>query len=1132
MRTRNSATPKSPPPPKRPPPARRAAAAKASTPDSPSKPRETKRQAAIKARQAKINDATPPPNPPQPQDDNGDGANLGRDADEVTPQPSSGSNTGAKKGTKRTRGPAKCKAPAAQRMKLEERGEKNSMSGTMDVEMASAIGIQGEGNKEIDDSKEDIHSQMVTNDGLLNEPTEPSDVLMEEELQKETSETVDHLLTEDPKMENSEMKDHLLPVEPEKETSEMKDHLLTEELEKETSEIKNHLLTEELEKEKSEMKDRLLTEEPEKETSEMKDHLLAEELGKEASEWKDHLLTEELENETSEMKDRLLTDSGEPIENEETITVPIGADNGCQRASTEEHTFEETPGEDAKAEGTKNLNDDVTEGADDQYDQNEMIECEETNSIEIIGDPDDVADIEEDTLEEMAVKVEQSTQVAGADGESGEMNVDVDADKFGETLSMDGDNRYEDAEEVMTAEGDEEPGYNIEGMDGERKEHVKDDEQVSNADVVVECLKGPESDKNQVGDVISDLTDEKDEPKVGENSERNTRDSVEEGDKFEEEHREWTAVAKERRIKKEHEIFVREISGNTKEDELRKVFEEIGEVIEVRLHKQSLSNKNKGYAFVRFANKEHVRRALSEMKDPIIGGLSCSIGPSEDNDTLFLGNICNTWAKEAINQKLKEYGVEGVVNITLVPDAQREGFSRGFAFLEFSCHDDAVVAYQRLQKPDVIFGHAERTAKVAFAEPLRDPDPDVMLKVKTVFVDGLPSTCDEKYVREQVKDYGEIDRIVLARNMTTAKRKDFGFIHFTTHEAAVACIDGINNSGLGDENSKTKIKARLSNPLPKTQAVKGGMAGGFRVGFSSIGGSSKPGRGIGRDGHLNRQGVSDRGRGSYQRGYGQSGRASFSRGYHLDSRVGSRVSGQGSRGGFRPRGEVPVIVGPFIPNHIRPMGVPGGTNLGMQAGSREPFRFDRGFGRHPNRRQFDDSNAYGHRADGIKRPSYMTGLDAGYVDPSRHPRLNYADPPNATAAPYSSHGTQFQDTRRPPLDIRPPNHYGPPANPRPHDYYGPPASARPHDYYGPPASARPHNYYGPPASAPPPEYYRPPASAPPPEYYGPPTSARPPEYHRPPPNIHPQAHSRPDYIGGPHPPAYRGNPPYGGGFQY
>lgn len=143
---------------------------------------------------------------------------------------------------------------------------------------------------------------------------------------------------------------------------------------------------------------------------------------------------------------------------------------------------------------------------------------------------------------------------------------------------------------------------------------------------------------------------------------------------------------------------------------------------------------------------------------------------------------------------MKDYGVENVENITLVPDAHHEGLSRGFAFLEFSCNHDAMLAFKRLQKPDVIFGHAERTAKVAFAEPVREVDPEIMAQVKSVFVDGLPPHWDEGRIRENLKGYGEIVRVVLSRNMTTAKRKDFGFVDFSTHEAAVACVDGVNSS--------------------------------------------------------------------------------------------------------------------------------------------------------------------------------------------------------------------------------------------------------------------------------------------------------------------------------------------------
>ena len=57
-------------------------------------------------------------------------------------------------------------------------------------------------------------------------------------------------------------------------------------------------------------------------------------------------------------------------------------------------------------------------------------------------------------------------------------------------------------------------------------------------------------------------------------------------------------------------------------------------------------------------------------------------------------------------------------------------------------------------------------------------------------------------MKEQFKEYGEIERVALARNMSKARRNDFGFVNFTTHEAAVACANGVNDTELGDGRSK------------------------------------------------------------------------------------------------------------------------------------------------------------------------------------------------------------------------------------------------------------------------------------------------------------------------------------------
>ncbi|MBA0590395.1 uncharacterized protein LOC105803729 isoform X1 [Gossypium raimondii] len=520
-------------------------------------------------------------------------------------------------------------------------------------------------------------------------------------------------------------------------------------------------------------------------------------------------------------------------------------------------------------------------------------------------------------------------------------------------------------------------------------------------------------------------------------------DPIEETEALEEECKELTAIAKEHKIKKECEIFVGGLDRDAVEEDLRQVFEKIGEVVEVRLHKNPITNKNKGYAFVKFSNKEHAKHALLEMKNPVICGKRCGTAPSEDNDTLFLGNICNTWTKEAIKQNLKEYGIEGVENITLVPDVQHEGLSRGFAFLEFSCHADAMLAYKRLQKPDVVFGHPERTAKVAFAEPLREPDPEIMATVKTVFLDSLPPHWGEDRVREKLKGYGEIVQIVLARNMSTAKRKDFGFVDFSTHKAATACVDGVNNKQLGDGNSKTKVRARLSNPMPKTQAIKGGMSGGFRIGSGGNGTFSRFGRTFGQVGHrFNSKGF------QHGRYYHQNERGRTSTNEHdFDNRYSEfhrqQVMGKGGRrgsygDGYRTSSRAASFVSPSRYNLSRSW-YDGPERAWREHAPlrRQPFSPQRAFDQPYGGQQYDDPYYYDESAHSMKRPFYMTDHDPEYMEPPRfRPRMDH---------PYPE--VTFHETRH-----RDPHHAAG-SGLYSHDYFG-------SDYDAYPPYYRDHSYGG------------------------------------------------------------------------
>ncbi|KAI3498578.1 hypothetical protein L1887_34354 [Cichorium endivia] len=521
------------------------------------------------------------------------------------------------------------------------------------------------------------------------------------------------------------------------------------------------------------------------------------------------------------------SDAKNSVKNEEHV------DDVCSPLKDNEDTMEDVEKDtDVKPSVESSDVRDVTKAIDHQepeVDNKENIETNETIDDKSLK----IQELEEEPEEE---EPEEEPEEEEPDEEEPE------EEEEHQEIIMEKETKVEIEEEPMECYEDEEPEEEHQEiiMEKETKVEIEEpmecfEDEVDNEKDMNEEIKGEEDPQERV--CLSDeekVNDNDIENDVHEEDEKGVQQQQQQEQEhgelgLEEEQEECKVAVEERKRRKEFEIFVGGLDRDATEEEVKKAFQNVGEVVDIRMHNEVTSNKNKGYAFVRFADKEHVARALAEMKNPVIHGKRCGTAPSEDNDTLFLGNICNTWTKEAIRQKLKDYGVEGLEKITLVSDSQHEGISRSFAFLEFSGHPDAMLAYKRLQKPDAIFGHPERSVKVAFAEP----DPEFLKEIKCVFVDGLAPHWDEDIVREHLKEYGSIDKVMLARNMSTAKRKDVGFIDFDTHEAALACIDGLNKRELGDE--KIKVRARLSNPSPKTktQAVKGGIAGGFRIGHGS-----------------------------------------------------------------------------------------------------------------------------------------------------------------------------------------------------------------------------------------------------------------------------------------------------------
>ncbi|GJR88381.1 nucleotide-binding alpha-beta plait domain-containing protein [Tanacetum coccineum] len=217
--------------------------------------------------------------------------------------------------------------------------------------------------------------------------------------------------------------------------------------------------------------------------------------------------------------------------------------------------------------------------------------------------------------------------------------------------------------------------------------------------------------------------------------------------------------------KQRRKIFVHGLDKETKEDDIRKVFEKIGEVVEVKLITNLNSGKSRGFGFVTYASTDLADLALMKFRHVKIRGSTWHTAAVEANDAIVLNNI--KWNNENVLSLLQKVGITKIDEVSVVPDPENSELNLGFAFIEFETKRDAQMAYRKLQIKNV-FGEYSKI-KVVWAKSLADP------------------------VEEQQK----------------------------TCQAVLSCIEALNNERSTSENSpKAHPKVSLAKSIPKGKPVK------------------------------------------------------------------------------------------------------------------------------------------------------------------------------------------------------------------------------------------------------------------------------------------------------------------------
>ncbi|KAL0969573.1 hypothetical protein UPYG_G00229260 [Umbra pygmaea] len=250
------------------------------------------------------------------------------------------------------------------------------------------------------------------------------------------------------------------------------------------------------------------------------------------------------------------------------------------------------------------------------------------------------------------------------------------------------------------------------------------------------------------------------------------------------------------------EVFVGKIPRDLYEDELVPLFEKAGPIWDLRLMMDPLlSGQNRGYAFITFCNKEAALEAVKLCDNyEIRSGKYLGVCISVANNRLFVGSIPKNKTRESILEDFSKV-TEGLMEVILYHQPDDKKKNRGFCFLEYEDHKSAAQARRRLMSGKVkVWGNP---VTVEWADPVDEPDPEIMAKVKVLFVRNLATPVTEELLEKTFSQFGKLERV--------KKLKDYAFVHFEDRDAAVTAMKEMN----GQELEGEEIEIVLAKPPDK-----------------------------------------------------------------------------------------------------------------------------------------------------------------------------------------------------------------------------------------------------------------------------------------------------------------------------
>ncbi|GMY06077.1 polyadenylate-binding protein 8-like [Fagus crenata] len=246
-------------------------------------------------------------------------------------------------------------------------------------------------------------------------------------------------------------------------------------------------------------------------------------------------------------------------------------------------------------------------------------------------------------------------------------------------------------------------------------------------------------------------------------------------------------------------LYVGDLDQNVTDSQLYDLFNQLGQVVSVRVCRDLSTRRSLGYGYVNYSNPQDALRALELLNFTPLNGRPIRIMYSHRDPSIrksgagniFIKNLDKAIDHKALHETFSAFG--NILSCKVATDSS--GQSKGYGFVQF---DNEEAAQKAIEKLNGMLLNDKQVFVGPFLRKQEREGSSDKTKFNNVFIKNISELTTEEDLNKIFGEFGPLTSVVVMRD-ADGKSKCFGFINFENADDAARSVEALNGRKVDDK---------------------------------------------------------------------------------------------------------------------------------------------------------------------------------------------------------------------------------------------------------------------------------------------------------------------------------------------